>query len=1247
MANETVKEFTQYVGPDSLRKTTQLLKNVYDMYTKRFCGYTDINGCQYNGTVENFGSEMLFESRKMLMDKPPLGNIFIENSFDFYFDIQYADEINTYDQQNMLCGIIRKDVFLPDKKYNILFENVEVVNIPRSQSWSDPIVYNDPYVKTTTPPTLLIDSGNGNIEHYSLKLSDKSSVETTYYFRLDNDMRFDRIGRIESIIKDGYMYTGLINDSMHGRPFIWMTVNSLSYLPNIGFMNNVFKNRQLFTIGTNGHDFSLVYPFMNYTKQDDGEYWLIKVIPDEDDDFIENDRTDTNYYCRINEIHLLRYDEDDINIQNEPLEDICIRYNNKSYTKMTLSRFKSIGNGGLDPYFGKWTFRRPKQGDYDYDGKTYVNLCYAYTSFNSFMNNFNSLTEPFVQMQMVECFRVYFDDDYVHQNEIACMNVAVGVHIDVTSDHSDNGVSKKNGVINNLGDYDGLPSYFKYMLDDDIHRAHVELYNIKDGVNNPTKAMDKQTAGIIIDSGIPQNEIKKITSDMPIVIKYDFDDTVGITYKTIGDVVSPKNCLSEIVYVDENTFANVNTPKYSMMNKFVYHGNRVFSLGISDLDPDLEYGRVYMISNDDAVYENNATTKNTKPERTMARICDIPTKFAQLTNIKNLAPTLIIDKDYVRTEASFTTEDKNILYNLTNTEHFFAYREMGVILPWWYDPNKIPTELIEEQYSKYVHLNESIDISSLDVTYDIHESGSDYNVNDEFSFYVGGICIRGIVKELDGSSVKRVVYYHVDDNNNKVVAERPVFNGVTNINRATLGTRESLYAVENLTSTGSGLVIKITVSESVWNNTEMTTVGCLDDIFLCKLDYFGNVWIWTYDGNKWNQETQLSGLKVYDNIYDDEDTRDIRSIGDCLINTMINPIINTMDSYGVEDNIDVIDIDGDVTGDTDYSNNIEILKMDKQDSYYVLIDDVNDEQTGIVTIQNNVIKHSSNDITLPVNHDVNLDKYTPKTNKLIAFNNNDKQPTLYVYNPFIDVKYTNSVVDRDTMIRTNPQDITVVDLFKNTEYQGRFINQQGVVQNNIYMYNEYDTTFIDELKESLNKMTRSELISYIRNHFPHATLLLYENTLYHYNEQMLINYILTSTIYRDRDTVDYNGDKPSETIYRRPSVSLMCKRGDSIYDKGWNPIGKQPTGDFESVTTEMFDPVVKTNTGMAKCNPLYVFRIDNDEITSLNDYRIYDDMDNDISAYSLLILNRTMYRAIVDKTNKTIKWIKVNRQEGI
>ena len=90
MTDKAPMEFSQYVGPDSLRKTTQLLKNLYDLHTKRYCGYEDINGSQYAGTVENFGSEMLLEARKMLMDKPSLKNIFIENSFDFYFDIQYS-----------------------------------------------------------------------------------------------------------------------------------------------------------------------------------------------------------------------------------------------------------------------------------------------------------------------------------------------------------------------------------------------------------------------------------------------------------------------------------------------------------------------------------------------------------------------------------------------------------------------------------------------------------------------------------------------------------------------------------------------------------------------------------------------------------------------------------------------------------------------------------------------------------------------------------------------------------------------------------------------------------------------------------------------------------------------------------------------------------------------------------------------------------------------------------------------------
>ena len=51
MADKVPMEFSPFVGPDSLRQTTHLLKNLYDVHTKRYCGYKDINGSQYEVTA--------------------------------------------------------------------------------------------------------------------------------------------------------------------------------------------------------------------------------------------------------------------------------------------------------------------------------------------------------------------------------------------------------------------------------------------------------------------------------------------------------------------------------------------------------------------------------------------------------------------------------------------------------------------------------------------------------------------------------------------------------------------------------------------------------------------------------------------------------------------------------------------------------------------------------------------------------------------------------------------------------------------------------------------------------------------------------------------------------------------------------------------------------------------------------------------------------------------------------------------
>ena len=104
------REFSSFVTPDSMRKTLNLLKNFYDSHTKKNYGYKDIHGTQYSGVVENFGSELYIESRKLLMHNPSLENVFVYNTFDFYFDIQFSKCINTYDQQLMLVALLSKDV---------------------------------------------------------------------------------------------------------------------------------------------------------------------------------------------------------------------------------------------------------------------------------------------------------------------------------------------------------------------------------------------------------------------------------------------------------------------------------------------------------------------------------------------------------------------------------------------------------------------------------------------------------------------------------------------------------------------------------------------------------------------------------------------------------------------------------------------------------------------------------------------------------------------------------------------------------------------------------------------------------------------------------------------------------------------------------------------------------------------------------------------------------------------------------
>lgn len=84
-------------------------------------------------------------------------------------------------------------------------------------------------------------------------------------------------------------------------------------------------------------------------------------------------------------------------------------------------------------------------------------------------------------------------------------------------------------------------------------------------------------------------------------------------------------------------------------------------------------GRGYLYSNDDPSYVNNETraTKDRLPERTIARIGDIPTRITQLKNDLDF----VSDPDYNHTDNNFTDSNRYILDNID--DRTFVYPEIA------------------------------------------------------------------------------------------------------------------------------------------------------------------------------------------------------------------------------------------------------------------------------------------------------------------------------------------------------------------------------------------------------------------------------------------------------------------------------------------------------------------------------------------------------------------------------------------
>lgn len=1181
------EKFTPLVTPDSARKVFQLMNRFFDGYTKKDYGRVDINGLQYAGTVDNFGSEIYFESRKMRMNKPPIQSLLTHNDFNFYFNIMYSELIETYDQQSMLVATLKDNVLLTNKKYSIIFSDCIKRNILRAESWGDPTVKKDEFIITNTPPILRITNEDDTYEDITLDASCSFPIEYCFHLNKTNYRLYEYDEDTQTLtVKE--RSTGTLTYREVNQPLVWLHCKTFDVIPDLGFVNNVDQyGNPLLVVGTDGHGVSMVYPktyYDNYPPYNplDGLKWLLKIRSTDTTSFREG-YAPLNESAVIASIEYVRADQP----WNEPVSSVVVSYNNE------------IANMFLKPgETDTWSYHTPQEGDYDYDGTTYINRTYAYKCIDEFDSR-----DP--SQSLLPFFLLKFNLDKLNNFDGMFGNAVTGVHLETCSDYSDNGVLKKNGFIHSLGDFDGLPKYFKTLENRTQHRSHVEVYAINEVSNKLNqKAVDKQTAAIIVDSSLPHKDVEEYNDDMEVLIKYDFNYD-GVFY-TEDKALNMKDVKSAMTYVDDETFAEEHLPGRANAPHFIYHGDGIFSLTSSSLNPELEYGRVFIISNDSCLYENNAKTNNPKPERTFARICDIPTSFSQLIHITGVAPTIIVDTSYIHQNASFNEEEQerlvNYLQNRWCTDPHYVDRRMTHI-GFFEESQNLDMHLPVRSYTPYtkkINLNPTIFFSDFGIG--VSEPGHGYEPGDQFTFYLGGILVTGtVVNTFDGGAY--TIELDVPDSQR--------------INVANLDDQLTYFKTETISGVGEGLEVLLTVENSVWEEvTTHTSNEALDGLFTLKFDKYGFLWFWEWnpETNHWEQKSQFVGPEITDNKYDFRYDINKRETGNVMLYNLLTrhrlSHHQSMNEYSEQSEVSI----------STPIDQIETFTYPNYVSSYYLLDDYPTEYGPVgyyrltYYTDQRVIDDKANTL-FPRYNDLNL-PYTRNKGTSLEIILNYAQPLFGYYNPIKDTATTWDMIT-PTRLDVSEKPMTVLDVMAD-----KFITETGHMKAPLFKYNEFTTSKeYDQFKNIINSMNRGALITFIKNAYPNAILLQYEGTENAYTEEMLCNYILSnyydSPIYYKKDIQRIKQINEQAVIFD----------GDNVI-----PVGEQPTGGYEYLI-DIHHPNVRMDNKNYTSEITNIFKLNQD--IDLTGFRMIDDNNNDVSRNSLIIMNGEKY-VFVDE------WVKIN-----
>lgn len=1181
-------EQNPYMSPDSTRKFLNTNKKLFDAYTKKNYCETDLYGITNTGTVENFGSEVLLESRRLANNRIEQYKDIYSSDFKFYFDFMWSPLTPTTDNQHTVVqAVLKNDVMIEGLEYKLIFKNVEKKVVIRAKSTSDANVKKEEFYYATA---------------LDLVITDEDDETTTINLVKTTDTKFKTMFYINKFTKVYADYTEADNTvtvelfkSMIDLPWVW-TSFGISDIDeyNIILSNNTDQNNNpLLTFGRDGHYNGYLYPLIygedNVPEVDEeieDAVWFVKCYTDPtvEEYSVGIDRT------RNPMMNVVRIDYCYGTSIGNISESFSINVSGLNNAKLTINPKCA------------WSYKKPVEDDTDYDGITFLNYPYAYIELSQFdINTQSPDDEPVLKAGWCTAGKQYTSerdiDSFLYNDSRA------GLFADALSEFSVNGVIKKNGIVHELGDFDGLPKYFKYHLDETVHRIHAELYAIKQKTNRKDPVTRHGVAAIICDTAIPQTEGSYVLDGLNVCIKYDYSS--GRTFRTVSESIDPKNVLSEIVYVDDQTMGCSSEAKYMINHKYVYHGNRVFSLTKAGLDPELEIARVYHISNDKSTYMNNDAVDDQykKPLATLARICDIPTSLLQLIQVEFKSPTIVIDDKYVRSECSFSASDKQTIWNgirptFISKDNVYILKDLlglqRLVLLATY-----PSEYMNSTYPHYIQLTGSLDLKeeASSYTLSVAAGGSGFVVNDIVSCMMSGRKIKFKVTEVSGTAMNKVTIITNNDDDFK-------------IDKSFFPTQTTVFNVSKETGNGLDGKISVAISNSKWSLMNKSTTEPIETLRALCMDVYNNIWVYQYINSTWKKECQLTGVEVTPNFYDESATVNAskRSTKSVFLRNMF-----AIRSYhgSTTPNISFQDVESPTTEVTkvqvksgnDLSNILKILGVNKLHGYYAF--NVNDDDTIDLYIENTSTDTSMEQLLLPRFNQVNIkDNITNYSNKLRTYSVGKRAQVIpYIYNPLKE--YKDYIVNGKYV---NYGKFLISNLFNSS------IVSNGVLTTNLYSFNTYKMTrAMVDLRDSLELSTRESLINYIKTNFEDGDPLSFESTAYAYSHDALVNYIMQRT-YPD----------PSYNLYE---LNLLRNMNDTVENE--HPTSKDPMGEQQSGWYEWLngyhDTYKTINESQYTSNTLRVFRINSNVIFDNLSFRVFDEADRDISRECLLIYDNTAY----------------------